>query len=372
MKDIKKICKVCEKTVTPIQRPGIGCCNCQSFFHFNCANLEEQDIEYIESNPVGWLCPKCNKPDRRSLIVPATPLKETAKGSSQSSGIASTSTAKINNPHQNKSTPAPTSKKSTQHSVLPTKASKKSTTEKAARHEPTNTAKKQKQQETVEVPTKLDTKSLKTEFESYKSSIASQLESLESQLSDLRSKLQTLSQNFQTLEADNSDLKNKVESLTDKSVESCVEISGIFIEKPDTLPAVIKIIGETIGCPLWPTDLKKFHLKTLSKKNPPHNIIVLEFNNQWKKELFLKAGRSFSRSRQTLPLPKDQACDRIFFNQQLTSHKKTLLYNTKEFAKLHNYKFVWIHKSQILLKKEVSAVPIYVRSISDLPTESQQ
>ncbi len=61
-----------------MQRPGIGCCNCASFYHFACVNLEDKDIEYIEANPVGWLCPNCNLPHKRSSIVPATPLRDSA------------------------------------------------------------------------------------------------------------------------------------------------------------------------------------------------------------------------------------------------------------------------------------------------------
>jgi hypothetical protein len=86
MKFLKKNCKICTQTVTPILRPGIGCCNCPLFFHFSCVNLDEQDINYIENNPVGWLCTKCNKPDKRNSITPRTPIKSPADETPSTSG----------------------------------------------------------------------------------------------------------------------------------------------------------------------------------------------------------------------------------------------------------------------------------------------
>jgi hypothetical protein len=85
MNKLKKICKVCATTITPIQRPGIGCCTCTAFYHFSCANLQEEDIKYIEQNPVGWFCPKCNKPQKKNSIIPGTPRREDTNNPSTSS-----------------------------------------------------------------------------------------------------------------------------------------------------------------------------------------------------------------------------------------------------------------------------------------------
>ncbi len=210
-----------------------------------------------------------------------------------------------------------------------------------------------------------------SDLEILKTSIDSRLTSLESSLADIKSKFVDTLAKIELFSGQTSDSWNHLNQLQEKSVENIIEIVGISVDNQSHLPAIIKAIGENISCPLRPSDLKEFYHKKSPNSNCLKDKVFIEFYNSWKKEAFLKAGRLFSKQKLILNLP-NQTCSSFFFNQHLPAHKKTLLYNTKEFAREQNYKFVWIHKSQILLKKEETASPIYIKSITDLPAISQE
>jgi hypothetical protein len=204
---------------------------------------------------------------------------------------------------------------------------------------------------------------------SFQASIQSNLASLEETISDLKLKIQALEEAHKKLELlneQNTQVQGQIENLSEKSSENNIEIIGVTVKNSCDLPTIVRVIGENIDCPVLPSEIANIKLKRTLKNNCPKDIIILEFTSQWKKESFLRAGRLFSKRDSILVLP-DQICEKIFVNQQLPPHKKLLLYNTKEFARQNNFKFVWIHRSQILLKKEESAVPIYIRTLADLP-----
>lgn len=214
MKGIKKICRVCEATVTPIQRPGIGCCNCLSFFHFNCAKLQDQDIKYIESNPVGWLCPKCNKPQRRSFIIPASPPKDSAADSSKGSA-KTTILCKSLVPTQNLSKFSANSRSKTKATVATSLKSSPElqltagTSTKTSRHEQTKTTvTKAPSTKFPEIYANTVTTS-STELLDLKKSFEIQLLSLESALSGISAKFQEVQLELELLKKQNCELETQ-------------------------------------------------------------------------------------------------------------------------------------------------------------------
>jgi hypothetical protein len=104
----------------------------------------------------------------------------------------------------------------------------------------------------------------------------------------------------------------------------------------------------------------------LLKSSESDYKLIAEFRSDVIKESFIKAGKKFNREGGLFSF--ESLASKIFINQKLTSCQKTLLYNTKEFAKQYNFKFTWIHRSQILLKKDETSKPIYIRSVEDLPS----
>jgi hypothetical protein len=342
---IKKTCKECSNTVTPILRPGIGCSKCQNFYHFNCAKLLDQDINYIESNPVGWLCSKCNKPYKRDSIIPATPLK-VSSGNSPAPGTSkeiSQKTGKIlRKPVE--------SKKQSKNAATPPASSTNLIINKPP-------GRKLSQKPTGKLKSAPSPKSSFTENTAEYSNfdkIATEIENLNQQLKILQGKIDELQLNIGSKEL-------RIDELERQGISKKIEIQGLSCEAATNPLLILKRIGEEIDYRLVPNDLVDAYILTSKDKRVR---LIAEFASVIKKEAFIRAGRVFKRKGGKLT----EECNgsRVFINQLLTTKQKTLLYNTKEFAKNNNFNFVWVHRAQILLKKEESSIPIYISSTEDL------
>lgn len=72
------LCVVCKTNVTKVQKPGLQCAGlCKKFYHFDkCAQIEPEEIEYIEKKRLQWRCNSC-KNKRNSLVFPRRPSVQT-------------------------------------------------------------------------------------------------------------------------------------------------------------------------------------------------------------------------------------------------------------------------------------------------------
>ena len=57
----------------------------------------------------------------------------------------------------------------------------------------------------------------------------------------------------------------------------------------------------------------------------------------------------------------------VFVNEHLTVRNKTLLQETKSFAKMKNFKFVWVNDNRILMRKTENSKILRIRDQTDLP-----
>lgn len=310
---IKKTCKECATSVTPVQRPGIGCCNCLSFFHFICAQLQDKDIKYIESNPVGWLCPKCNKPHRRSSIIPATPSKDfqknepvpgTSKGIPQKAGrsLAKTANKKITNT----TTVTPSAS-------LPTNFINKSPGKKPSQ--------KPSGRLSSLVKTAPSANSFYNSSESTtqllnSNSILTDIEKINQQLKDLQDKIDELQLTVGRKE-------QRIDDLERQNTLKKIEIQGLACGAALNPLLILKRIGEEINCRLVPNDIISANFLT-TKDNRVN--LVAEFVSELKKESFIIAGRRFKR--EGGKLSDEPNGSRVFINQLLTTKDTSLQHYT--------------------------------------------
>lgn len=375
-KAIKKPCKVCSATITQKLRPGIGCCNCQDFYHFTCAKLEDQDIEYIESNPVGWLCPRCNKPQRRSFIIPRTPPKSTSSPEDLLRNTTDIRRSELNSKRSSQAKKQITPTAATTTSAVGTSntkqntkpslslANKKPVIAKYLRKSPVkNLGFAQRPSSDLIHPSVETTPSSR---QSSKSPGTDQSH-FKSEIDSIQRKITALQKNIEDLKEVISRKDKQIEDLDKSRVSKRIEIQGLNLTTTANPLAILKNLGEGLSCPIFPSEIVNSFVLTSSKGTK----LVAEFSTDLKKELFIKAGRKFNREGGLFL--HDNTETKIYINQQLTASQKSLLYNTKEFAKENKFKFVWIHRAQILLKKEESSLPLYISTFEDLaaiPTSS--
>jgi hypothetical protein len=375
---IKRICKECSSSVTPVQKPGIGCCICPDFYHFKCANLQDQDIKYIESNPVGWLCPKCNQPHVRSSIISSTASEDlsdissvpgTSKGNSGKLGEDSRKTAENNK--QTKSTKA-TSVRTSLTNVSTTVPKQSSICTRPSVVKKSAVA-KQKKSPGKDKPKPQSAKAIRLTSlqqlapstsqiaDNFEKSVVIDSPALKADIEQIQNKLSELEAIIKELQEESLKKDKIIENFARYKAARRVEIQGLKLNKINNPVSVLKALGEDLNCPLLPSDINQAFFLDSSSKGLR---LVVEFVVDYKKELFIKAGKLFNRSGSLFVFDNKES--KIFVNQHLTARQKTLLYDSKEFAKQHNFKFVWIHRNQILIKKDEKSVPIYVRGSDDL------
>lgn len=76
------ICTVCKKNLTAVRAPGMQCSGpCNNFYHEKCTDLTEKEFDMIEKNHLQFLCKKCKRNQKKSIVIPRceTPSKVTTR-----------------------------------------------------------------------------------------------------------------------------------------------------------------------------------------------------------------------------------------------------------------------------------------------------
>jgi hypothetical protein len=337
MPTLREICKDCNEKITPVRSPGISCSSCSNFYHFSCARLENKVVDFIESQPVGWLCKTCNKPYKRSSIIPATPVRDLTKDKESGSKLprnVSSSQTKISKARE----------------VPKTSSQGKISVRKKPLVKPVAVSSNPSTKRNSPVPS---FSSLSTD---------SALDTLRSDIIDKIDQIEKKSEEIQQLKAHLDEIRtrlNQVEfinsSLEEKLFDKTVEITGISIEPNSDPISLLKEISGNIGYPLNSSAIANcFIVKRETKKGT--DKLVAEFFNKDTLRNLIAAGKSARRF--------DSSS--IYINQKLTSYKKKLLYNCKQFAAINKFRFAWSCYNSIFLKKDEASAPIKINSEKDL------
>lgn len=295
-------CQKCQKNVTRARFPGLSCCNCKKYWHFQCAGLTQKVFKDLEdSKSLSWSCKLCN---RRSNILPAAPLNDSVASTSATSSASSSS-------------------------IKPTKAINKTT--------PTDSNKDLLVR--IEALERLLTTALQ------------RIDQLESHLSE------------KTLIADN--LTAKVESLETKAIsiekqltDDQLEIQGLpeaALSNPLTTAIAI---GESIGCSVSEEDFAC--LPARDRKN-----ISLTFKSKVKRKNFLLSGKQFNKNKNKFSFGSLNSrihVNEILSDSQKKLYKET---KTFANANNYKFVWVGV-SGQIFLKKEEGHSPIIINSTSAL------
>lgn len=187
---------------------------------------------------------------------------------------------------------------------------------------------------------------------------------------------------FRSLEKENKELKGeiallrmKVEDLEYKSSTKFVEIANIpeNIETDSkgkqNLSKIVSKVHQALNISINDDDIIKVYRKSSIKykaTNPtkPKPIIV-KYNSEAMRDKVI-AQSHYSRYI-TLDKLTDNTSDeqhKIYVNEFLTNAKKQLLYETKQFKKENNCKYVWVRNGRIYLKYDDNSKVFIVKNRS--------
>lgn len=173
----------------------------------------------------------------------------------------------------------------------------------------------------------------------------------ESEVTQMQEKVSTLETEITSQAKEIKDLHVKINVGEQYSRRLNLEIQGIPFTPGEDLCKVLLEVAQKSNIEYCRADVQVAHrLPTRSDRTP---AILVRFASINAKDKWIKA-RKFARDASEIgSLPKG-----VFFNDNLTSRNKELLWKAKVRAKERGYRFVWVKNGKILAKK-AEGTPVF-------------
>lgn len=236
------------------------------------------------------------------------------------------------------------------------------------------------------------------------SNITTELNSLKSDYSSLGKKVSDLSQNHMALTQEvaqlktslqhavdeQSDLRTKINSFCTQGISSdvvcstlsaiemkmdtleqqarnCnVELCNVPDKRNENLITIIESVCLKINFPLQQKDIIAIHRVPHAHKdnNKPKNIII-KLSSRILRDNLLSAFR-LAKGINSDQLGLSGNSQRIYMHEHLTLKKKQLFRETREAARKHAFKYVWVKHGTILVRETDSTAAMAIHSSSDI------
>lgn len=185
--------------------------------------------------------------------------------------------------------------------------------------------------------------------------------------SDVR--LKTLEQKFNEHQS-NSDkvlmLENKLSLMEQHARETNIEISNVPERRGENLLSIITNLGGLINYTIQSADITSLHRvpHANAKDSRPKNIVV-KLTSRIKRDNLLAAYRT-RKGVTSDQLSIAGSPNKIYINEHLTLENKKLFRETREKAKLCDYRYVWVKHGTILARKNDTTPVIAIRTMQDI------
>lgn len=155
------------------------------------------------------------------------------------------------------------------------------------------------------------------------------------------------------------DLEARLDELEVRSRICNIEIRGIPETRGEDVAAVVKRVGEIIGCgEIREGDIQVAH-RVMTKRSDLKPIVV-QLGSRFLRNKWIAAYKQCKVARQYRPLLASELNTvlnqtPVFIHEHITVRRKMLLAETREFAKQVNIKYVWIRDGAIFVREEEKA-----------------
>lgn len=157
-------------------------------------------------------------------------------------------------------------------------------------------------------------------------------------------------------------LERRVAELEQYSRQNNIEIKGVPTTKGEDCSAILKCMGDVIGCPVSPADIDTVH--RVPTKSTENNIIARFCSRDKKNDFIRKARKAKLRTGQIgFSGTSDNA---VYTNDHLTAENKKLFSGALALKKEHNWKFLWTENCRILARKSEDSRVFRITATSDL------
>lgn len=161
-------------------------------------------------------------------------------------------------------------------------------------------------------------------------------------------------------------LENKLALMEQQARENNIEISNVPERRGENLITIFTHLGGIINYKISPTDITSLHRvpHANTKDSRPKNIIV-KFASRMTRDNFIAAFRS-KKGITSENLAITGPPHKIYLNEHLTLQNKILFRETREKARMREYRYVWVKHGIILARKNDTSAVIAIRSLPDI------
>lgn len=198
------------------------------------------------------------------------------------------------------------------------------------------------------------------ELKNENTELKAQIKTLETRVSELEQK----DSETHKLEDELKKMKMSQNELDQYSRNRNIEISGLEQKTGENVLQLVCKLAQELQIEGFQQDqIEKCH-RVPSRHPDKINSIIVQFKARSDRDNWMKNKKRVVTNNQIIDSPSKS---RVFVNEHLTPYFKALLWQTKQFAKKNNFKYVWVRNSKINMRKDEneSAVRI-VRSEEDL------
>lgn len=187
-----------------------------------------------------------------------------------------------------------------------------------------------------------------------------QLKEVLKTIKELKNENNLLKEKNQVLNNELSALSKRVNMLEQNSISNYIEIIGIPEVKKENCIKIVESIAEKLDQKV--TVNKAYRI--ISKFQNKSSKIVAEISSLDQKKKIMEASKKIKMNASSVN--KNWGETGIYINNYLTKYNSELFYNTRNFAKENDYKFVWFKDSKIFIKKNEEARVFIIYDKSDL------
>ena len=145
----------------------------------------------------------------------------------------------------------------------------------------------------------------------------------------------------------------------------CLEITGVPITSHDNPKLLVKEIGTLIGAEIDDSHIAAAH-RLPDSKNVKNRLIVKFLQRDKREEVYKKRKHLVGKSVHQLPSIRAEIGEsvsrdnKIYINESLTSYRKRLFGQIKDYKRKNNVKYLWTSNGKIMLKvNEASATEAF-------------
>lgn len=165
-------------------------------------------------------------------------------------------------------------------------------------------------------------------------------------------------------------LEEKLELHDRHSRSTCIEVRNVPTVSTETKPSLLQTvlnIGKHLKVPFQASEVKDvYRVKT---KNPANKTIIVDFISTLLKENIVTAYRNYTKGHQKLTtevLQISGTSQPVYISENLTAKMKRLHFLARDFAKSNGYKFCWVSRGKIFLRKVDKGPLVNVANQADL------